>query len=386
MKRQSRIGPFALGMGASGVALCAALLCAVPAWAASSGASKALWGTTPKGEKVYLFTLRNANGMQVRITNYGGIIVGIVTPDRAGHMDDVLEGVDTLDEALKGGHLGAIIGRYANRIAGARFALDGKTVELVANSGSNQIHGGPVGFSKRVWTAKAKGGAQPSLTLRLTSPDGDQGFPGTLKVTVVYTLTKDNALRIDYRASTDKDTVVNLTNHSYFALKGEGMGDSLNTELQIFASKFTPAGDALISTGEILPVAGTPFDFTKPTTIGSRIAMDDPQLVLGRGYDHNYVLDGAAGTLRLGARAHDPVSGRILEMWTTQPGVQLYTSNSATLAVGKGGKTYALHGAFCLETQHYPNSPNQPNFPSTDVTPKKPLHEVTIYRFSTDRS
>jgi aldose 1-epimerase len=310
------------------------------------------------------------------------VLVALTMPDRDGHYGDVVEGYDSLADYLsheKGGSYGALLGRYANRIAGAHFTLEGKDVQLTPSGGGNSIHGGPVGFGKRVWMATPHDGRNPSLTLELTSVDGDQGFPGTLHATVTYTLTA-NTLRIEYRATTDKPTVANLSNHSFFNLQNRG--DIRGYEVQLFADAFTPSGAGLVPTGEIAPVTGTPFDLTKPTVIGPRLASSDPQIVLAGGFDHNMVIRGGPGTLRIAARVHDPLSGRIVEAWTTQPGMQFYTANTAKAVTGKGGVAYGKYTALCLETQHYPNSPNQPNFPSTEVTPDKPLYEITEFRFS----
>jgi aldose 1-epimerase len=338
------------------------------------------WGTASSGGKVTLFTLKNGR-LEARVTNYGAVLVDLMVPDRAGHEVDIVEGFGSLsgytDPAFVkgGGYMGATIGRFANRIAGARFALDGKSYGLARNNGPNQLHGGPDGFNRRVWTATAQGGA--SVTFALTSPDGDQGFPGTLQVSVKYTL-EAHALRIDYAAATDKPTVVNLTNHSYFNLGGAVSGAVLGTRLQIFAHGYTVAGADRIPTGEIAPVAGTALDFTSPKPIGADI--DAADIVAYHGYDHNFVLDGVG--LKRAARAQDPVSGRAMEVWTTEPGMQLYVAPDKPGFVGREGKAYPPRGAFCLETQHFPDSPNESAFPSTEVTPDKPFRSTTIFRFS----
>jgi aldose 1-epimerase len=348
--------------------------------------TKEAFGKTQDGTAVELYTLANSAGVKVKITTYGGIVTAIVVPDKNGSLGDVVLGFDKLDEYLKGHpSFGTIPGRYANRIAKARFTLNGKEYKLFANNGENSLHGGQKGFDKYVWKARevpAKDGV--ALEVSHTSPDGDEGYPGTLTATVVYTLTNTNELRMDYSAVSDQDTVVNLTNHSYFNLKGEGAGDILDHELMLNADRFTPVTANLIPTGELRAVKGTPFDFTKPEKIGARIESDDEQMKIGRGYDHNYVVNGQAGALRLAARAADAVSGRVLEVWTTEPGVQLYTGNFLDGSrTGKGGKPYVRRGGFCLETQHYPDSPNQPKFPSTVLKKGGRYQTTTVFKFST---
>lgn len=354
------------------------------------------WGTTD-GQSVQLFSLYNANGMQADITNYGGTVVRLTAPDRKGKMGDVVLGYGTLDEYLKPNHyspyFGCILGRVGNRIANGRFILEGKEYKLATNNAPGGIpchlHGGLKGFDQVVWKAEplVKDGAQ-ALKLTYRSKDGEEGYPGNLDVTVVYTLTNDNALRIDYSATTDKSTLVNLSNHSYFNLAGEGSGDILGHELVIKAAHFTPVNKGMIPTGIIQPVAGTPFDFTTPHAIGERINAKDEQLVFGNGYDHNWVLDEQSGKLALAAIVTEPTTGRVLELLTTEPGVQLYTANflpkpSAELQKpGKTGKLYQARGSFCLETQHYPDSPNQPTFPSITLVPGKTYQSTTVFRFS----
>jgi aldose 1-epimerase len=347
----------------------------------SGSTTKKPWGKTKDGQAVDLYVLRSGSGAEVEISTFGGAVVSLKVPDRQGKMGDVVLGYES-DTA----HLGAIIGRYGNRIAHAQFSLDGKTYTLAKNNGDNSLHGGLKGFDKVVWAAKeisAKEG--PSLELSYLSKDGEEGFPGNLKVTVRYTFT-GNALRIVYHATTDKKTVVNLTNHSYFNLAGAGSGSVLDTVLTINADKFTPVDAGMIPTGELRDVTGTPFDFRQPATIGARINQDDEQLKLGNGYDHNYVLRSAAGDRKetLAARALEPVSGRVLEVWTTEPGVQLYTANFLDVAKGKGGIAYKRRTAFCLETQHFPDSPNHPQFPSTVLNPGETYHTSTTYRFSVE--
>jgi aldose 1-epimerase len=336
------------------------------------------------GQRIELYTLTNGKGMQVAITNYGGVVVKLIVPDRHGKMADVVLGFDDLDGYL-GTHpfFGALIGRYGNRIGNARFKLHGVEYKLEANNGNNSLHGGSQGFDKKVWKSREIPGGEPALELTYLSKDGEEGYPGNLTATVVYTLTNNNELKIDYRATTDKDTVVNLTNHSYFNLAGEGNGDILKTELMINADRFTPIDSTLIPTGELRKVDGTPLDFRKLTAIGARINADDEQLKFGRGYDHNFVLNRQGPGLVLAARAVDPGSGRELEIHTTQPGMQFYSGNFLNGSVkGKGGIAYGPRAAFCLETQHFPDSPNKPNFPSTALKPGQVYHEVTVFKFS----
>jgi aldose 1-epimerase len=340
------------------------------------------FGKTEDGQQVDLYTLTNKNGMWVAITNFGGTVVSLKVPDRNGKIEDVVLGYDKVDDYVAGtAYFGAIVGRYANRIAHAKFTLDGITYSLAKNDGDNHLHGG---FNKRVWTAKdVSSDTEHALELTYISKDGEEGFPGNLSVKVVYTVTEDNELRIDYGATTDKDTVINLTNHCYFNLSGQGTGNILQHQLMIRADRFTPVDASLIPTGELRSVKGTPFDFTKETAIGARIEQDDPQLKLGKGYDHNFVLNGGTGVaLSLAARARDPESGRVLELWTTEPGLQLYTGNFLDGIRGKEGKVYKRHYAFCLETQHFPDSPNHPDFPSTVLKPGQRYQSTTVYKFS----
>jgi len=352
--------------------------------AAKPGIKMSEFGKMPDGQTIDLYTLNNSSGMQVAITNYGGRIVSLTVPDRNGKMDDIVLGFDDLAGYLGNNpYFGALIGRYANRIGGAEFTLDGKEYHLAANDGPNSLHGGLKGFDKVVWKAHEVPGAHPALELTYLSKDGEENYPGNLKVKVVYTLMGNNALQIDYSATTDKDTVLNLTNHSYFNLSGQGNGDILKTQMMINASQFTPVDANLIPTGEIRTVEGTPFDFRKVTAIGERINGDDEQLKLGKGYDHNFVLDRNGHGLQLAARAVDSDSGRVLEVLTTQPGIQLYTGNFLDGTIhGKGGKVYGHRSAFCLETQHFPDSPNKPKFPSTELKPGQTYHETTTFKFS----
>jgi aldose 1-epimerase len=343
------------------------------------------FGKTTSGQAVELYTLTNAKGVEVKITTYGGIITSLKVLDRNGKLDDVVLGFDTLESYLKGHpYFGCIAGRYANRIAKGRFKLDGKEYQLTVNNGEHHLHGGVSGFDKAVWTGKevkTKNGV--GLELTYLSKDGEQGYPGNLSAKVVYTLTDTNELKIDYFATTDKATVVNLTNHAYFNLAGQGNGDILNHQLQIHASRFTPTDETAIPTGVLQSVKGTPFDFTKLEAIGARINQNDEQLKFGKGYDHNFVLTSKAGVLREAAKVYEPTTGRVLEIWTTEPGIQLYTGNflDGTLT-GKGGKVYKHRYGFCLETQHFPDSPNQPGFPSTVLRPRGFYRTTTVMKFS----
>jgi aldose 1-epimerase len=337
---------------------------------------------TVDGKPVYLYTLEDGK-ITVRILNYGGIVQSLEAPDRSGNPTDIVLGFDTLDGYVSSGnkpYMGAIIGRYANRIAGGTFQLNGQTFHVPKNDGDNALHGGIAGFNKKVWSAKE---ITDGVELTYISKSGEEGFPGTLTTTVRYTL-KGNDLRIEYSATTDADTVLNLTNHSYFNLKGQGNGDILGHEMKIYAHRYTPVNANLIPTGELAPVAGTPFDFLKPTVIGARIDADNEQLKLARGYDQNWVLDAGGRKVELAAEAYDPTTGRVLQVLTDQPGVQFYTGNFLDGTItGKGGKVYNHRFAFCLETQHFPDSPNRPKFPSTELRPGQTFHSMTIYRFST---
>jgi aldose 1-epimerase len=346
---------------------------------------KESFGKTSGGEQIDVYTLSNKKGMEVSITNFGATVVKLKVPDRTGKATDVVLGYDTLDGYEKGtSYFGATVGRYGNRIAGGKFTLDGKTYTLPKNNGENTLHGGIVGFNRKVWKARevaSKEGA--ALEMTYLSPDGEEGFPGNLSAKVVFTLPAEgNELKIDYSATTDKDTVLNLTNHSYFNLAGEGKGDILDHVLTLHAKQFTPVDKGLIPTGELRNVAGTPFDFNSATAIGKRINESDEQLVFGKGYDHNWVLTRAGGGLSIAAEAYDPKSGRKLEVLTTEPGVQFYSGNFLDGAKGKGNKPYAQRAALCLETQHFPDSPNHSNFPSTVLKPNGVFHSQTVFRFS----
>jgi aldose 1-epimerase len=341
------------------------------------------FGTMPDGTQIYEFTLRNSRGMEAKILNYGGIVTSLKTPDRNGQLADVVLGYDNLASYIKDTpYFGAMIGRYGNRIAKGKFTLNGKEYSLAVNNGPNALHGGLKGFDKVVWTPKVVASVDgASLELTYLSKDGEEGYPGNLKVRGVYTLTEDNALKLVYTAKTDKDTVVNLTQHSYFNLKGKG--DILDHVVMIDADKFTPVDETLIPTGELKPVAGTPFDFRKPTPIGARIKQNDEQLKFGNGYDHNWVINKRAGELSLMARVEEPITGRVLEVLSTEPGLQFYSGNFLDGSqTGKGGWVYQFRNAFCMEPQHFPNSPNQPNFPSVVLKPGQTYKNTIIYRFS----
>ena len=349
----------------------------------SSWESGDVW-KTPGGEDVRLYTLTNRNGMTARITNYGGIVVSLEVPDRSRVLGDVVLGYGDVEKYIQNSpYFGAIVGRYGNRIASGHFSLNGETYTLATNNGSNHLHGGIKGFDKMVWTAEPfSRGADSGLVLTYTSPDGEEGYPGTLDVKVTYTLIHEDALRIDYEATTDKPTVVNVTNHSYFNLKDGGRSSTLDHDVQIFANSFTPVDETLIPTAEIRPVDGTPFDFRQLVAIGARIDQENEQLEFGLGYDHNFVLNREQERLVLAARVYEPETGRVMEVSTTEPGVQFYSGNflDGTIA-GKGGAVYQQRAGFCLETQHFPDSPNRPEFPSTALEPGQTYRSATVYRF-----
>ncbi|HKS44542.1 MAG TPA: aldose epimerase family protein [Amycolatopsis sp.] len=347
------------------------------------------------GKAVYRYTLSNARGMRVRILTYGGIVQTLDVPDRRGHTANVVLGFPTLADyvarnspAAGGGvYFGALIGRYANRIAKGTFTLDGVTYHVPVNNNGNSLHGGTSGFDDRVWDARETSGpGTAGLRLSLVSPDGDQGYPGTLTATVTYTLDNQNRLSIGYRATTDKPTVVNLTNHTYWNLAGESSGDIYDQKLMLNADRYTPTDSTQIPTGALAPVQGTPFDLRTPTPIGAHIADDNEQLLTGQGYDHNWVLDRSGdGALSLAARATDPASGRVLSVLTTEPGIQFYSGNFLTgTLVGTGGKTYRQSYGFALETQHFPDSPNHPNFPSTVLRPGQTYQQTTVFALGTE--
>jgi len=346
---------------------------------------KHAWGRTDDGQTVYLYTLKNSGGMTMHVTNFGCRIVSLTAPDRDGHFADIMLGYDILEEYLRDKrHYGAVVGRYGNRVAGGKFSIDGYSYQLTQNRPPNHLHGGDGGFEYRIWDTEAlMRGDAVGLKLRYSSKDGEEGYPGNLDATVCYWLTNDDELRIEYSATTDKPTPINLTNHSYFNLAGAGNGDILGHELMLAADHFTPVDQALIPTGELRPVAGTPFDFAKPMPIGARVDADDRQIKYGGGYDHNFVFSRWDGKLRLVGTLYDPKSGRFMEMLTTEPGVQFYCGNFLNdNDIGKGGKRYGRRSGLCLETQHFPDSPNKPQFPSCILRPDERYHHVTIYRFS----
>lgn len=348
--------------------------------------TKKPWGRTPDGTAVDLFTLRNARGAEATITTYGGIVVTLLMQDRNGRMGDIVLGYDNLQGYIdKTPYFGCLVGRYGNRIGDAKFTLDGTTYTLAKNDGPNSLHGGARGFDKVVWSGRSvesKDGA--ALELTYLSRDGEEGFPGNLKVTAVYTLTNDNELKLDFSATTDKPTVCNLTHHSYFNLRGQGDGDILGHEIMINAARITPIDKTLITTGEYMPVEGTPFDFRKPAAIGARINESDTQLGYGPGYDHNWVIDKPAGQLGIQATVYESTTGRVLEVLSDEPGLQFYSGNFLDGTIkGKGGVVYQKRTGFCLEPQHYPDSPNKPQFPSVVLRPGQLYQNTIIYRFST---
>lgn len=349
--------------------------------------TRAAFGATADGEAVETFTLRNANGIEMRVISLGGIITHLMTPDRTGAMADIVLGFDTIDGYLTSPpYFGAIIGRYGNRIGKARFAIDGQEYRLAANNGPNHLHGGMKGFDKAVWKAEPMTSPEGRrVVFTRTSADGEEGYPGTLHTTVTYTLTDANTLIIEYDATTDKPTHVNLTHHSYFNLAGHGAGDILGHEMQIDADRYTPVDETLIPTGGLAPVEGTPFDFRTPAPIGARIdETGNPQLTHGRGYDHNWVLNGSG--FRRVATAYDPKSGRTLDVATTEPGLQLYSGNFLDGSItGKDGAVYRHRTGFCLETQHFPDTPNKPSFPTTLLRPGETYRSRTVYAFGVRR-
>ncbi len=350
----------------------------------SSMIKKEVFGKFDDGTIVHLYTLRNSRGMEARITNYGGILVSLLVPGKSGKVDDVVLGNDSLADYVRDNpYFGCLVGRYGNRIAKGKFTLDGKEYSLAKNNGANHLHGGLKGFDKVVWAAreqKVREGS--SLALTYVSRDGEEGYPGNLSVKVIYTITENNELKIRYTATTDKPTIVNLTHHSYFNLAGAGRGDILAHEMMIDADRFTPIDSGLIPTGELRPVRGTPMDFTVPAAIGGRIDKDDEQLQKAGGYDHNFVLNKTGPALKLAARVFEKTSGRVMEVLTTEPGLQFYSGNFLDgRHVGKDGRSYKHRYGFCLETQHFPDSPNKPTFPSTVVRPGETYSSTTIYKF-----
>ncbi len=348
--------------------------------------SKESFGKAPDGTPVYLYTLSNANGMEAKIITFGGIVYSLKVPDRNGKLEDVVLGFDSVSGYVRNhDYFGALIGRYGNRIAKGKFTLDGKDYALATNNGPNHLHGGRFGFDQRVWeVGEAESVPGKSLALQYTSKDEEEGYPGTLTAKVRYAVTDSNELLIEYEAVTDKPTIVNLTQHSYFNLSGQGNGDILGHELTIVADRFTPVDSTLIPTGELQPVEGTPMDFRIPVVIGARINQKVEQLIRGGGYDHNWVLTRKNSTLALAASLHDPTTGRVMNVWTTEPGLQFYSGNFLNgSAIGKGGKAYNYRFGLCLETQHFPDSPNQRQFPSTVLRPGERYSTTTVYRFMT---
>jgi aldose 1-epimerase len=371
------------------VALTTGLPTLLSAAAARRGAAKTSWGKIRTGQAVDIYKLTNASGVEANIITYGARVQSLKCPDAHGQIGDIVLGFDNLEGYLgENPYFGAIVGRYGNRIAKGRFKLDGKEYTLARNNGDNALHGGLKGFDKVVWTTKeVSSSAGPAVELTYVSKDGEEGYPGTLTATVRYTLTDAGELKLDYTATTDKKTVLNLTNHSYFNLAGEGSGEILGHRLRIDADRFTPVDAGLIPTGELRSVAGTPFDFRQPHAIGERINADNEQLKLGKGYDHNFVLNGPAGTMRKVVRVTEPKTGRVLEVSTDQPGIQFYTGNFLDGTVkGKGGKAYGFRTAFCLETQHFPDSPNHPKFPSTVLNPGAPYKTSTVFTLSVEKA
>ena len=346
--------------------------------------TEAAFGVMPDGTPVKLFTLTNAAGMEVRAITYGIILVSIKVPDRQGRLDDIVIGHENLDGYLtKSRYFGAVVGRYGNRIAGGQVVIDGQTYNLTLNNGPNHLHGGVKGFDKTVWSAEIVNDPRgASVVFTHTSPDGHEGYPGTLAARVAYTVTDTNELIVEYSATTDKPTIVNMTQHSYFNLAGDGSGDILGHRLTLHADRYTPVDANQIPTGELAPVEGTPFDFRRETPIGERIDADHPQLKLSSGYDHNWVLSRSGAGLAPAARVVDPKTGRTMDITTTEPGIQFYSANKLDGSmVGKGGHVYGSRTGFCVETQHFPDSPNKPNFPSTVLRPGEHYKSTTVFKF-----
>jgi aldose 1-epimerase len=363
------------------------LLGSLTALEARMKVEKKAFGKSSDGSAVDLFTLVNEKGMEVTITNWGATIVSVLVPDRSGNKADVVLGYDDLQGYLgDSAFLGCTVGRYGNRIAKGRFSLGGKEYKLAQNDGENHLHGGIAGFNKKLWEAEqTSGDGSVGVRMKYLSKDGEEGYPGNLDVAVTFSLDNENRLKIDYLATTDKETVVNLTNHAYFNLKGDAPGNVLGHEVMINADRFTPVNSGLIPTGELRAVEGSPMDFRKSTAIGKRIDAEDEQIRFGRGYDHNWVINQAGTAPWLAARVHEPQTGRVLEVFTTEPGIQFYSGNFLDGSIkGKKGTAYEHRYGFCLETQHYPDSPNQPNFPSTVLRPGQTYQTTTVYRFTAE--
>ena len=346
--------------------------------------NKEAFGKLADGREAYLYTLKNSNGMTLKLTNYGATVVSISAPDRDGKFSDVTLGYDSVSGYVNGTvYFGGVVGRYANRIANGRFELDGKTYQVTTNEGKNTLHGGKIGFNKVLWTAEPIEGEEPAVKFTYVSKDGEEGFPGTVTVTATYTLTKDNAVRLDYTGTTDKTTILNVCNHSYFNLSGDPAKTILDEDLMLNASEITPVDKTLIPTGKLDSVSGTPFDFRKMTEIGARINEDNPQLKICGGYDMNWVLNDYTGKVRKAAELYDSSSGRVMDVLTDQPGIQFYTGNFLNGSeVGKNGVKYQFRTGLALETQHFPDSPNEPKFPSTTLRPGQEYKTTTIYKFS----
>ncbi len=342
------------------------------------------FGRLADGTEAILFSLTNSNGLRARVTNYGAIVTSLEVPDREGNLEDVVLGYESLESYLEATpYFGAIVGRYGNRIAAGRFELDGTEYTLARNNGANHLHGGLEGFDKVLWEAAPFANEdEAGVSLTYVSADGEEGYPGNLRVVVTYALTDANELRVDYVATTDRPTVLNLTHHGYFNLAGHASGDILGHDLMLAADRFTPVDQGLIPTGELRPVDGTPMDFRTPVPIGQRIGQDDEQLRFGGGYDHNWVLTDYDGSLQLAARLSHSGTGRVMEVWTTEPGVQFYSGNFLDGSnIGKGGAVYQHRNGLCLETQHFPDSPNRPEFPSTVLRPRERYQTTTVYQF-----
>ena len=380
----------------SKIAVASALMAAAAMTAPAQSAPQAMmnggstivsapFGTLSDGRVATLYTLRNARGMQAQITNYGGILTALRVPDKNGVRGDVVLGFATLPEYInKSPYFGATVGRFANRIAGGRFSIDGKSYQVAKNNGPNHLHGGLRGFDKQLWHAKTMMTANgPALELTLFSPAGENSYPGNVNVRLRYTLENNNSLRLNYRAVTDAPTLLNLTHHSYFNLKGAGLGTILDHEVKLNADRYTPIDKTSIPFGELAPVAGTPFDFRTFHTIGERINESNTQLANGQGYDHNFVLNGKRGQMKLAATVREATSGREMRVYTTEPGIQLYTGNFLDGLDGKYGRKYPRRSGFCLETQNFPDAPNHPNFPSAVLRPGQTYRQTTVYEFST---